>query len=256
MAVRAPIPKASSMKQNGMILGRLNQQISPVRSSINTRTVASSIASVADASTTLNSEVATLPETPKTPFTIPPEDLIKLAKQAFDTNTGIDDDSVLSADFRFEFPIVSLDRAAYLKAVRGFQLKSAIPDLQPNAYDWRVDAYEPNRVWFTIRTTGTHTGSLYFGNNEYKATGNAIRGAPECCSYVFDEEGKVKTFTGGVVMDRRVGNTNGMGALFGILSAIGVKVPKPGSIGFAIAVAVNNFVTWIRSFFSFLKKDE
>lgn len=24
----------------------------------------------------------------------------------------------------------------------------------------RVDPYEPNRVWFTIRTTGTHTVSL------------------------------------------------------------------------------------------------
>lgn len=27
----------------------------------------------------------------------------------------------------------------------------------------QVDPYEPNRVWFTVRTTGTHTGTLKFG---------------------------------------------------------------------------------------------
>ncbi len=61
------------------------------------------------------------------------------------------------------FPIIKLSKDEYLKSVRSFQLKEAIPDLTPNAYDWRVDPYEPNRVWFTIRTTGTHTGTLRFG---------------------------------------------------------------------------------------------
>ena len=32
-------------------------------------------------------------------------------------------------------------------------------------------------------------------------------------SLVFNEQGKVKTYTGGYVMDRRVGNTKGLGAL-------------------------------------------
>ena len=51
-------------------------------------------------------------------------------------------------------------------------------------------------------------------------------------------------------MDRRVGNTNGLGALFGILSAIGVPVPKPGSFGFAVAVLINNIVTWFSKLFA------
>ena len=37
-----------------------------------------------------------------------------------------------------------------------------------------------------------------------------------------------------------------MGAIFGILYAIGVPVPKPGSIGFTIAVFVNNVFTWFK----------
>lgn len=48
------------------------------------------------------------------------------------------------------------------------------------------------------------------------------------------------------VMDNRVGNTNGLGAAFGILSAIGVKVPTPGSLGWNIALAVNR----VRQMFS------
>ena len=47
-------------------------------------------------------------------------------------------------------------------------------------------------------------------------------------------------------MDRRVGNTKNLGAMFGVLAAIGVNVPEPGSIGFKVALAINN----IRRFFS------
>lgn len=191
---------------------------------------------------------AVLEGTPEN-FPIGPDELISKAKAVFDTQTGLDDDSVLADDFRFEFPVVSLDKAAYLKAVRGFGLKDAIPNLNANPYHWRVDPYEPNRVWFTTRTTGTHTGTLKFAGKSYPATGNNIYGAPECLSYVFNEDGKVKSFTGGYVMDRRCGNTQGMGALFGILAAIGVNFPKPGTLGFAVFATINRFVTWMKKLF-------
>ena len=46
-------------------------------------------------------------------------------------------------------------------------------------------------------------------------------------------------------MDRRCGNTNNLGAIFGVLSAIGVPVPQPGTIGFTIAQTVNRVQTAI-----------
>ena len=113
-----------------------------------------------------------------------------------------------------------------------------------------MDKYEPNRVWFTTRSTATHTGTLKFGSKAYPATGKIVYSPPECLSYTFNADGKVESFTGGYVMDRRVGNTNGLGALFGILSAIGVPVPKPGSFGFAVAVLINNIVTWFSKLFA------
>jgi hypothetical protein len=181
---------------------------------------------------------ATLPGT-TSDFPIPEAKLIQLAQELFAKEAGVTDDSLLSDDFRFEFPIVSLDKKGYLKAVRSFGLRDAFPDLDAHPYDWRVDKYERNRVWFTTRVTGTHTGTLKFNRKEYNATGKVVQGAPECLSFVFNEDGKCSSYTGGYIMDRRVGNTQKMGALFGILAAIGVWVPQPGSFSFMLLSALN-----------------
>ncbi len=178
------------------------------------------------------------------------EKLITRAKDVFATMTGVKDDSVLADDFRFEFPVVSLDKEAYLKAVRGFSLDQAIPNMNSNAYHFRVDPYEPNRVWFTIRNSGTHTGDLKFAGKTYVGEGKVIQGAPECCSYTFNDKLLVTSFTGGYVMDRRVGNTGGMGALFGILHAIGAPVPRPGSLMWNILSLINKIRVGIAALFA------
>jgi hypothetical protein len=58
----------------------------------------------------------------------------------------------------------------FLKTVKGFKIEEAFPDIKSNPYHWRVDPYEPNRVWYTVRTTATHTGPLRFGMSTYKPT--------------------------------------------------------------------------------------
>jgi hypothetical protein len=63
----------------------------------------------------------------------------------------------------------------YVKAVRSFKLKDAFPNMESHPYDWRVDKYEPQRVWFTVRNTATHTGPLHFAGATYKATGKVRR---------------------------------------------------------------------------------
>lgn len=191
---------------------------------------------------------AVLPGTPDT-FAISPEKLVEIAKKLEASNGGVDDDSLLAADFRFEFPVVSLSREEYLTAVRGFDLALAFPDLSTNAYDFRVDKYEPNRVWFTTRFTATHTGPLKFGSSTYPATGKTVLSAPEAISYTFNADGKCTSYTGGYQMDRRVGNTQKMGAIFGVLAAIGVPVPAPGSLGFKIAQTLNGVRTAVAGIF-------
>lgn len=48
-------------------------------------------------------------------FPISEQELISKAKQVFETSSGQKDPSVLSDDFRFEFPIVSLSKAVRLQ---------------------------------------------------------------------------------------------------------------------------------------------
>lgn len=193
---------------------------------------------------------ATLPGTPPSvPFTA--AQLIDKAQALFETDTGVRGgpgaEALLADDFRFEFPVVSLAKAEYLKAVRSFNLRTAIPNLNANAYGWQVDAYEPNRVWFFIRTSGTATGELNFFGKVIKPSSppKTITGAPEICSYTFNADGKCTSFTGGYVADRRVGNTGGSGAVFGILYALGAPVPKPGTLGFAVASLLRKVTTAI-----------
>ena len=53
------------------------------------------------------------------------------------------------------------------------------------------------------------------------------------------------SFTGGYVMDNRLGNTDGYGAAFGVLAACGIRIPKPNSIQWEIATKLNGLRTAI-----------
>lgn len=129
---------------------------------------------------------------------------------------------LFAEDFKFQAPIVGpLPKKDFFNAYNGFKIKDLIPDLIPQYHDFRVDLFEPNRVWFTSRTVGTHTGSA----KGIKASGNKIEGGPETSSFTFNDEGKVTQFTTGYILDKQLGNTGGMGALFGLLYAMGSPLP-------------------------------
>lgn len=51
----------------------------------------------------------------------------------------------------------------------------------------------------------------------------------------------------GYIMDRRVGNTKKMGALFGILAAIGGPIPEPETIPYAFFILSNRLSDIISS---------
>lgn len=55
-------------------------------------------------------------------------------------------------------PEGKLDKKKYLAMLQFYNLRGAFPDLDQRAHDFRVDKFEPTRVWFTTRVTGTHKG--------------------------------------------------------------------------------------------------
>jgi hypothetical protein len=100
-----------------------------------------------------------------------------------------------------------------------------VPNLADNSW-FQVDPLEPNRVWFFSRATGTHTGTLNFAR-PIAATGKQIVMPPQAQSMLFNEQGQVYTLTVGYAMDKRIGNTEGLGGVFGILKAVGHPIPVP-----------------------------
>lgn len=56
-------------------------------------------------------------------------------------------------------------------------------------------------------------------------TGKQVKLPPQAQSMLFNENGECYTLTVGYTMDKRIGNTEGLGGVFGILKAIGKGLP-------------------------------
>ena len=158
-------------------------------------------------------------------FTIKPNNLIKRCKYILQNKVGLNDESDLADNFQFIFPVVGpLSKKEYLSTLRKFNLEKMFPNIDKGIYyNFYVDPYENNRVWFTARMRCCHTGSNSFGS----ATNINVDCPPQVNSLSFNEEGKVIKYTGGYITDRTIGNTGGLGGIFGILYAIGRPLPFP-----------------------------
>lgn len=164
-------------------------------------------------------------------FPIPEADLIELAKAYLNDDFGCNSPGLprMASDFRFVAPVVpaegkGLSGEQLCKALGQFKLEDAMPDLEPQQYDFRTDPFEPNRVWFTARGRGTNTGPVF---GFLPATGKQYVGPPQTNSLTFNELGEVTKMTIGYVMDKEVGNSGGLGGIFGILYSIGYGFPVP-----------------------------
>mmetsp|Transcript_80898 Transcript_80898/g.152921 ORF Transcript_80898/g.152921 Transcript_80898/m.152921 type:complete len:252 (+) Transcript_80898:33-788(+) len=220
-------------------------KLSP-RTSITMQVTEVAPTSVADNPMFLDEEA----ELAKAAFPISAPDLILKAKEYLANGQGVDAPDMLAEDFEFMGPVVGpLTKDAYLKAVGGFKLPDAFPDFSPAFHHFRVDPFEGDRVWFTSRATGTDTGSGFLGN---KPTGKSFETPPQTCSVKFNAEGKVVRYTIGYVNDRALGNTGGLGGIFGPAYALGNGLPfreaqpyKP-SFRYKFFQQVGAFVTWLQ----------
>lgn len=160
-------------------------------------------------------------------FPLKPPELIELAKRVLgdEYKVGLNDESILADDFEFCAAVVGpLTKGPYLGALRNFKLEDAFPDNNAQFHGWRVDPFQHNRVWFNVRPVATHTGETpFFG----KPTGKRLELPPQSYSMIFTEAGKVRELTVGYPMDRRLGNTGGLGGAFGYMYGVGKGLPIP-----------------------------
>lgn len=145
-------------------------------------------------------------------------------------------------DFTFLGPVVGpLGKDAYIKAIASFDVYKLFPDINPNYYGLSVDPFDPGRVWAISRGTGSDPEK-----------GKSFEAPPQAVSVTFNDAGKVTKFTIGHVMDRSVGNTGGLGGLFGPLYAVGRGLPFREAQPFkpSKTYALFNFVGSLASKFS------
>ena len=158
-------------------------------------------------------------------FPIPPAELVERCKACLLANFGCAKPELLAESFQFVAPVVGpLKKAEFVAAFNSFDLLQAFPDMQFRYHNFRVDPLEPSRVWYTARALGTHTGPFA---GTLPATGKRVDSPPQACSMCFDTAGRCTQLTVGYVMDKQLGNTGGLGAVFGILYAIGYPLPFP-----------------------------
>ena len=134
---------------------------------------------------------------------------------------GAKQPDLLSEDFQFIFPVVGpLTKTEFTGAFSSFKVEEAFTGSY-NYFGFNVDPMEPNRVWFFSRGVLTHSGVLMFGAMKMKPSGKTIVGPPQVMSMSFNTEGLCYKLTGGYSVDRTVGNTGGLGGVFGLIHAIG-----------------------------------
>ena len=168
-------------------------------------------------------------------FPISPDDLILRCHEVIAADLGTQNpETYLSPEFECIGPTDGpLGRTQYaestgpiLKAIR-----DAFPDVTTNYYNFHVDPFEPNRVWYTTRAVGTMTGTLELpnGGGTFEANQKTIIQAPQATSMTFNEDGLVTELTAGFVIDRRYGNTKGLSAVYAVFAHVGLQLPFPES---------------------------
>jgi len=185
---------------------------------------------VMDEAETLKATVAYAKKTHHRDFHILGDEpkLTELAHALISSEFGGTNPDLLADDFQFLFPVVGpLTKEQFIDAFSQFKVRDAFPTSRANYYNFHVDPLEPNRIWFLSRGKYEHLGTLQFGPSGYPATGKKICLPPQCFSMSFDETGKCYKLTGGYSVDRSVGDTKGLGGMFGIINALGGSLPFP-----------------------------
>jgi len=160
----------------------------------------------------------------KSKFPIPPEDLISLTKAYLASASDAEPADWFADDFRFVAPVVGpFGKDEFKDSLKSFELKKAFPEISSNFHHFRVDPFEPNRVWFSIKFLGTNTGPI-MGR---PATGKHVESPVQAHSVTFNERGEITKLTIGYVLDKETGNTGGLGGVFGLLYALGYGLPFP-----------------------------
>ncbi|KAL7519157.1 hypothetical protein ACHAWX_003950 [Stephanocyclus meneghinianus] len=145
--------------------------------------------------------------------------MIQLAKGVTASNFGLEDPDLLSEDFSYLEPLMGpLNKERYIEIFTNYNVRDAVPDLDYRFENYRIDPYDPYRVWVDTRARGTRTGPI--GKSTSPVTSNYLA-PPESMSFTFDNDGFCTRITAAATLDPLLGNTGLLGGVYGLLYATG-----------------------------------
>ena len=150
---------------------------------------------------------------------------IGIVKSFVSSNFGLIDssDSLLANDVKVSGPTVYYtDKQKYLNALAKEQsaFLRAVPDYDVRAYSFAVDKYDNRKIWFKVRPRGTITGPFSYNGEVYLPNQKNIEFPIQQLSITVNNNGLISKMTTGYVIDKFVGNTNGLVGRDGLLYAL------------------------------------
>ena len=163
----------------------------------------------------------------KSSFPIAADALITRAKEVLSPQIEVgtkDDGDCLADDFEFCAAVVGpIGKQEYLDALGGFKLTDSF-DIEQNFFGFTVDPVQTNRVWFFSRQIAKHIAPFMGAQPENTMDDGVLTLPPQTFHMDFTEDGLVKEF-GFYTVDRRQGNTGGLGGAFGYFYGVGKPLP-------------------------------
>lgn len=160
-------------------------------------------------------------------FPIAPENLILRAKEVLSPQLLIglkDDGKCLANDFEFVAAVIGpWPKDEYLEALGAIKLEDSF-DVEPNYFGFTVDPIQPHRVWFFGRSVAKHIAPFMGAKPEDTMDAGVLTLPPQVTYLDFNDDGLVKEF-GFYTVDRRHGNTGGLGGAFGYFYGVGKPFP-------------------------------
>jgi hypothetical protein len=162
-------------------------------------------------------------------FPIRPDSLLIRAREVLSPEIEIgtkDGGACLSPDFEFVAAVVGpIPRDEYLEALATFKLGDSF-DIEQNYFGFTVDPIQTNRVWFFTRQVARHVAPFMGASPANTNDGGVLTLPPQLMHMDFDPDGLVREF-GFYTVDRRQGNTGGLGGAFGYFYGVGRPLPIP-----------------------------
>lgn len=192
-------------------------------------------------------------------------DKLRIAKEFVSSRFGIVNFDLLDDSFEVvSSSFVTVPKPNYLASLPKVQSSflRAVPDIELRPYNFIIDESNPDLVWFKLRPKGTFSGPLSYKGEVYLPN-NKIVEFPIIQSSVVVKSGKVTMFdlstplinriflcqvfkfTSDYVVDRLIGNTDGLTSFDGLLASIG---EAPSKFSYLPALVV------IKQFFSRTRK--